>query len=70
MFSLIDLAHPVQMALLSVYLAKGRFYSSNVSPIYYHNTDNSRLELDFVIQRNATKIDIPANIRIILINQF
>lgn len=27
--------------------------SKGVSPIYYHNTDNSRLELDFVIQRNA-----------------
>ena len=27
-----------------------------VSPIYYHNTDNSRLELDFVIQRNAQMV--------------
>ena len=27
--------------------------SKGVSPIYYHNTDNSRLELDFVIQRNT-----------------
>ena len=26
--------------------------SKGVSPIYYHNTDNSRLELDFVIQRH------------------
>lgn len=32
--------------------------SKGVSPIYYHNTDNSRLELDFVIQRNAQMVPI------------
>ena len=32
--------------------------SKGVSPIYYHNTDNSRLELDFVIQRNAQLVPI------------
>ena len=32
--------------------------SKGVSPIYYHNTDNSRLELDFVIQRNSQMVPI------------
>ena len=32
--------------------------SKGVSLIYYHNTDNSRLELDFVIQRNAQMVPI------------
>ena len=35
--------------------------SKGVSPIYYHNTDNSRLELDFVIQRNAQMVPIEVN---------
>lgn len=35
--------------------------SKGVSPIYYHNTDNSRLELDFVIQRNAQMVHIMIN---------
>lgn len=32
--------------------------SKGVSPIYYHNTNNSRLELDFIIQRGAEMIPI------------
>ena len=32
--------------------------SHGVSPIYYHKTDDSRLELDFVIQRNARLLPI------------
>lgn len=32
--------------------------SKGVSPIYYHNTDSSRLELDFIIQRGAEMIPI------------
>lgn len=32
--------------------------SKGVSPIYYHKTDSSRLELDFIIQRGAEMIPI------------
>lgn len=32
--------------------------SKGVSPIYYHTADNSRLELDFIIQRGAEMIPI------------
>lgn len=32
--------------------------SRNISPIYYHNTDDSRLELDFVIQYNGKLLPI------------
>lgn len=32
--------------------------SKGISPIYYHNTDNSRLELDFIIQRGVKMIPI------------
>lgn len=32
--------------------------SKGISPIYYHNMDNSRLELDFIIQRGAEMIPI------------
>ena len=32
--------------------------SKGVSPIYYHNTNSSRLELDFIIQRGAEMIPI------------
>lgn len=32
--------------------------SSGIDPIYYHKTDDSRLELDFVIQRNAQLLAI------------
>lgn len=32
--------------------------SNGVSPIYYHTADNSRLELDFIIQRGAEMIPI------------
>ena len=39
--------------------------SKGVSPIYYHNTDNSRLELDFVIQRNAQMVPIEVKLSLI-----
>lgn len=32
--------------------------SRNISPIYYHKTDDSRLELDFVIQYNGKLLPI------------
>ncbi|MGN1375898.1 MAG: DUF4143 domain-containing protein, partial [Prevotella sp.] len=32
--------------------------SHGVSPVYYHKTDDSRLEIDFVIQRSAKVIPI------------
>lgn len=32
--------------------------SHAIAPIYYHKTDDSRLELDFVIQRNARLLPI------------
>ncbi len=32
--------------------------SKGISPIYYHNTDTSRLELDFIIQRGVEMIPI------------
>ena len=32
--------------------------SHTIAPIYYHKTDDSRLELDFVIQRNARLLPI------------
>ena len=32
--------------------------SKGISPIYYHTTDNSHLELDFVIQREDGMIPI------------
>ena len=35
--------------------------SRNISPIYYHKTDDSRLELDFVIQYNGKLLPIEVN---------
>jgi predicted AAA+ superfamily ATPase len=32
--------------------------SKNISPIYYHTTDDSRLELDFIIQQNGHLLPI------------
>ena len=32
--------------------------SQHISPIYYHKTDDSRLEIDFLIQRNAQLVPI------------
>lgn len=32
--------------------------SNGIAPIYYHNTDNSRLELDFVVQKNGNILPI------------
>ena len=32
--------------------------SHGISPVYYHKTDDSRLELDFVIQQNARLLPI------------
>ncbi len=32
--------------------------SRGIAPIYYHSTDNSRLELDFVIQHNCRVLPI------------
>ena len=32
--------------------------SKHISPIYYHKTDDSRLEIDFLIQRDAKLVPI------------
>lgn len=32
--------------------------SKGIAPIYYHTTDNSRLELDFVVQREEGMVPI------------